>query len=51
MYHFGGRPHEARALRFGDLEIQTMPDGRLMGMVRVAPSTKGSKRTAVMNGY
>ena len=51
MYHFGGRPHEARALRLGDLEIQTMPDGRLKGMVRVAPSTKGSKRTAVMNGY
>ncbi len=51
MYHFGGRPHEARALRFGDLEIQTMPDGRLKGMVRVAPSTRGSKRTAVMNGY
>ena len=31
MYHFGGRPYEARALPLGDLEIQTMPFGLLKG--------------------
>ena len=51
MYHFGGRPHEAMALRIGDLETRKMPDGKLKGLVRVSPLTKRGKRTAVMNGH
>ena len=51
MYHFGGRPHEAMALRLGDLEAKKMPDGKLKGIVRVSPLTKRGKRTAIMNGH
>lgn len=51
MYHFGGRPHEAMALRLGDLETKKMPDGKLKGIVRVSPLTKRGKRIAVMNGH
>ena len=51
MYHFGGRQHEAMALRLGDLETKKMPDGKLKGIVRVSPLTKRGKRTAVMNGH
>ena len=51
MYHFGGRPHEAMALRLGDLETKKMPDGKLKGIVRVSPLTKRGKRTAIMNGH
>ncbi len=51
MYHFGGRPHEAMALRLGDLETKKIADGKLKGIVRVSPLTKRGKRTAIMNGH
>ena len=51
MYHFGGRYHEAMLLTLGDISTRKMPDGKLMGIVEVSPSTKTGKCIAVMNGY
>jgi len=50
QYQSGCRIHETAQIRLGDCEVQTRPDGKVKGIVKVAPSTKTGRRTVIMNG-
>ena len=50
MYQGGFRPHEARKIRFGDVEIDKRKDGKPVAIIRIDSDTKTGKRDAVMNG-
>ena len=50
MYQGGFRPHEARKIRFGDVEMDKRKDGRPVAIIQIDSDTKTGKRTMVMNG-
>ena len=51
MYQGGFRPHEARKIRFGDVEIsKNRKDGKPVAIIRIDADTKTGRRDAVMNG-
>lgn len=50
QYQSGCRIHETAQIRLGDCDVQTRPDGKVKGIVKVAPSTKTGRRTVIMNG-
>ena len=51
MYQGGFRPHEARKIRFGDVEIsKNRKDGKPVAIIQIDADTKTGRRDAVMNG-
>ena len=51
MYQCGFRPHEARKIRFGDVEIsKNRKDGKPVAIIQIDADTKTGRRDAVMNG-
>ncbi len=50
MYQGGFRPHEARKIRFGDVELGKRKDGKPTALIRINPDTKTGRRDVVMNG-
>ena len=51
MYGGGFRPHEARKIKFGDVEInKNRKDGKPVAIIRIDRDTKTGRREAVMNG-
>ena len=51
MYQGGFRPHEARKIRFGDVEIsKNRKDGKPVAIIKIDADTKTGRREAVMNG-
>ena len=51
MYGGGFRPHEARKIKFGDVEInKNRKDGKPVAIIRIDSDTKTGRREAVMNG-
>ena len=49
MFGGGFRPHEARKIRFGDIEIDKKDD-KTFAYIRIDSDTKTGKRDVVMNG-
>ena len=51
MYGGGFRPHEARKIKFGDVEInKNRKDGKPVAIIRIDSDTKSGRREADMNG-
>ena len=51
MYGGGFRPHEARKIRFGDVELfNKREDGKPSALIQIDTDTKTGKREMVMNG-
>tara|TARA_B100000886_G_scaffold199259_1_gene137360 strand:+ start:183 stop:1532 length:1350 start_codon:yes stop_codon:yes gene_type:complete len=50
MYQGGFRPHEARKIRFGDIEMDKRKDGKPIAIIQIDSDTKTGKREMVMNG-
>ena len=50
MYQGGFRPHEARKIRFGDVEMDKRKDGKPIAVIQIDSDTKTGKREMVMNG-
>jgi len=50
MYQGGFRPHEARKIRFGDVEMDKRKDGKPIAIIQIDSDTKTGKREMVMNG-
>ena len=51
MYGGGFRPHEARKIRFGDVELfNKRKDGKPTALIQIDTDTKTGKREMVMNG-
>ena len=51
MYGGGFRPHEARKIKFGDVEISNnRKDGKPVAIIQIDADTKTGRRDAVMNG-
>ena len=51
MYGGGFRPHEARKIRFGDVELfNKRKDGKPTALIHIDTDTKTGKREMVMNG-
>ena len=49
MFGGGFRPHEARKIRFGDIDMDKK-DGKTFAYIRIDSDTKTGKRDVVMNG-
>ena len=50
MYQGGFRPHEARKIRFGDVELSKRTDGKPVAIIQIDSDTKTGRREMVMNG-
>ena len=50
MYGGGFRGHEARKIRFGDVEMDKRKDGKPVAIIQIDADTKTGRREAVMNG-
>ena len=50
MYQGGFRPHEARKIRFGDVEMSKRSDGKPVAIIQIDSDTKTGRREMVMNG-
>ena len=51
MYGGGFRPHEARKIKFGDVEIsKNRKDGKPVAIIKIDTDTKTGRREAIMNG-
>jgi len=50
QYQSGCRCHESHNLRIGDTQIQVRPNGKVKGILEIAPTTKTGRRTVIMNG-
>ena len=50
MYQGGFRPHEARKIRFGNVEMDKRKDGKPVAIIQIDADTKTGRRETVMNG-
>jgi len=51
MFQSGCRPHEARKIRYGDVEVtKRKSDGKPCAVIQIDADTKTGRRDAVMNG-
>ena len=51
QYQSGCRIHETAQIRLADCDIQKRPDGKIKGIVTIAPTTKTGRRQVIMNGH
>ena len=51
QYQGGFRLHETAQIRLADCRVEKRPDGKLKGIVNIAPTTKTGHRIVIMNGH
>lgn len=50
MYQGGFRPHKARKIKFGDVELSKRTDGKPVVIIQIDSDTNTGRREMVMNG-